>query len=201
MSAIIAAVGLALCGLAGKYAGERLCRDRLPFTDGPRSANAPAWLFAVGAAAVGAAVALHGANALQCAESALVVLALAAAAAADARCGIIPDLCTLLPLGAVVVATVWRHDAAPLISASIVAIPLAVAAWFSRGLGIGWGDVKLAAFAGAALGGRDTFVALFAAFLAVSLWSLLRRRTTEPAAFAPYFVTAIAVGIGIRATY
>jgi prepilin signal peptidase PulO-like enzyme (type II secretory pathway) len=198
---VSAALAFAVCGFGGKHAGERLCRDRVPFDDGPRPSGAPVWLFAALAAAVGAALALHGSTVAEVVGTAFVVLALAAGAAADLRCGIIPDSCTLLPLGAIAVVAIWRHDAAPLLGAAFVAIPLAIAAFFTNGRGIGWGDVKLAAFAGAALGGRDAVVALFGAFLAVFLWSVLRRQTAQPAAFAPYFAAAVAAGIGMRSTW
>lgn len=198
MNVVAGAVLFAFCGVAGQWLGEWLCRGRVPFHDGPVPSSAPAWVFAASAAAVGVMADRHGTTTLQLLGAAAFVFTLAAGAAADLRCGIIPDVFTLGPLGAVIVVAVCTRDATPIVGASIVAFPLAVAAVCTRGRGFGWGDVKLGALGGAALGGPGTLYALFGALLCVCLWSFVRRTTAQPVAFAPYFAAAIAAGIGLR---
>jgi prepilin signal peptidase PulO-like enzyme (type II secretory pathway) len=196
--AMLAAPAFAVAGWAGTRVALVLCRTRTPFADGPAPILAPVWPFAAVAAAVGAACALHGASPLQLGALWLVSVALSACAFADFRCGLVPDPCTLVPLAAIVGGAALMHDAFPLIGAAVVGLPFAVAALLSRGRGMGWGDVKLAALGGALLGARDATFALFGACAAAYAWSMLGRRAAQPTAFAPYLVAAVALALAIE---
>jgi leader peptidase (prepilin peptidase)/N-methyltransferase len=74
-----------------------------------------------------------------------------------------------------------------------VFVPFAVAALASRGLGMGWGDVKLVALGGAVLGWEAAILAFGCACALAVIVALARKRRHEPLAFAPYLVAAIAL--------
>ena len=194
---VSAGVGFAAAGFAGTRVGTFLADARTPFADGPAAVAAPAWPFVTVAALAGAFAALHGVPATQLAVFAFLAVALCAAAFTDLRCGAIPDVCTLVPLGAIIVAALVRHEPAPLIGAVVVGVPFAAAAALSHGRGMGWGDVKLVALGGALLGARDAAYAFFGACVASYVWSMITHRRTQPTAFAPYLVGALAVTVAI----
>ena len=76
----------------------------------------------------------------------------------------------------------------------------AIAALASRGRGMGWGDVKLAALGGALLGVAD---ATLAYFVAAAVAYVIARRTAgvrRPIAFGPYLAASIAVTLTIVRT-
>jgi prepilin signal peptidase PulO-like enzyme (type II secretory pathway) len=198
--AMLAAAAFGAAGWAGTQLALLLCRTRTPFVDGPTPILVPEWPFAAVAAAVGAACALHGASPLQLGALSLIAVALSACAFADFRCGLVPDACTLVPLVAIAGGAALMHDAFPLVGAAVVGLPFAAAALLSRGRGMGWGDVKLAALGGALLGARDATFALFGACAAAYAWSMLRRRAAQPTAFAPYLVAAVAFALAIEPT-
>ncbi len=85
-------------------------------------------------------------------------------------------------------------------------MPFAFAAYLSRGRGMGWGDVKLAAVAGAMLGASNALLALALAAFAAAVAARLQKRTlvidgrgaaaatlARPVAFAPYLIGATAL--------
>lgn len=195
--AMLSAVAFAAAGLLGTRVALALCAGRTPFADGPVPVLVPPWPFAAAAAAVGAACALHGAALPQLGALALVTVALCACAFADFRCGFVPDACTLVPLASIALGATLKHDAFPLIGAAVVGLSFAAAALLSRGRGMGWGDVKLAALGGALLGARDATFAFVGACAAAYAWSILRRRSSQPTAFAPYLVGAVAVALAV----
>jgi prepilin signal peptidase PulO-like enzyme (type II secretory pathway) len=113
------------------------------------------------------------------------------------RTGIIPDYFTLVPLVLVLGLAVFTHQYRPVVSALVVFVPFAIMAAFTRGRGMGWGDVKLATLGGAVLMLPLSFFALALACLAAALGAAVRGRTREPIAFAPYLVASIAVAISL----
>ncbi|HEY6234874.1 MAG TPA: prepilin peptidase [Candidatus Elarobacter sp.] len=189
-------VGLAalLFGAAawgGTLVAAALCADRAPYDDGPAPVAFARWPFALAGACVGVALAAHGESPERLALLAFVMLALAGCCAADLACGLLPDPLTLIPLAVVAGAGALAHDWAPLVSATLVFVPFALAATLSRGRGMGWGDAKLAALGGALLGARE---AAFAFMLAAIAAAVIARRTTgarRPIAFGPYLAAAI----------
>ena len=70
----------------------------------------------------------------------------------DLARGIVPDFFTLFPLAALGSFAAVEGEWRVLISAAVPFVPFALAAVFSRGRGMGWGDAKLVALGGAVLG-------------------------------------------------
>lgn len=192
---LVLGTAFGLAAYFGTQIGARICAGRAPFADGPSPIDPPAWPFAAFGALVGAAAALHGDGAPQFTVLWLLTIALSAGAFADFRRGIVPDLCTLPPLAALVAGALLRHDLAPAAGALLVGFPFALAAAVSRGRGMGWGDVKLAALGGALLGAHDATFALFGACLAAYAWAMFRRRAAQPTALAPYLIGALAIAL------
>jgi prepilin signal peptidase PulO-like enzyme (type II secretory pathway) len=62
---------------------------------------------------------------------------------------------------------------------------------------MGWGDVKLAALGGIALGLQPIIPFLASACLVAAAVAFFRRRKHEPIAFAPYLAGAIGVALTI----
>ena len=197
LAIVSAGAGFAVAGFAGTRLGALLADARSPFADGPAAVRAPAWPFVTVAAAAGAFAALHGVPAAQLAMFAFLAVALCAAAFTDLRCGAVPDVCTLVPLGAIILAALVRHESAPLVGAVAVGVPLAAVAALSHGWGVGWGDVKLVALGGALLGALDAAYAFVGACVASYIWAAVTQRRTQPTAFAPYLVGAVAVAVAI----
>jgi leader peptidase (prepilin peptidase)/N-methyltransferase len=187
-------------GWAGALVGERLCAGRAPYDDGPQPIAFGRAPFAAIGACIGVALALHADTPDHLAVLLVVTFALAGGAAADLICGALPDLLTVGPLVLVVAAGAASHDWAPALGATLVAVPFAVAATLSRGRGMGWGDVKLAALGGALLGVADAALAFMLAALAAYV---IARRTVgvrRPIAFGPYLAASIAASLTIVRT-
>ena len=172
-----------------------ICHNVRPFEDGPKPGNPPTpWLIG-GAAAIGFVLALRGMPLPQLGLAGVLTVSLVASWYSDVRVGIVSDYFTLVPLGALALGSLIKGDYGILIAAGAVTIPFAAAALFSRGRGMGWGDVKLVALGGAVLGIHAAVLALTAACLiAVAVAALLKRRS-EPIPFAPYLAGAIAVAL------
>ena len=196
MNAAAAALTALLFGLAGwtgVILAHTLCAGRAPRADGPAPVAFAAWPFAVAGACAGLAVAMHAPSLTQLAVLTVAVLALAGCAAADLTCGMLPDVLTLGPLAAVLAVAGAAHDWSPAISAAVVVGPFAIAALLSRGYGMGWGDVKLAALGGALLGVRDATLAFALAAAAAYLISRRSGAAGRPIAFGPYLAASIVV--------
>jgi prepilin signal peptidase PulO-like enzyme (type II secretory pathway) len=172
-----------------------ICRNVTPFEDGPKPGKPPTpWLIG-GAAAIGFTLALRGMPLPQVGLAGVLTVSLVASWYSDVRVGIVSDYFTLVPLGALALGSLIKGDYGILIAAGAVTIPFAAAALFSRGRGMGWGDVKLVALGGAVLGIHAAVLAFAAACLiAVAVAALLKRRS-EPIPFAPYLAGAIAVAL------
>jgi prepilin signal peptidase PulO-like enzyme (type II secretory pathway) len=182
----------AAAGWIGAVVAQALCAGRMPYEDGPRPIVVARWPFAAVAGGVGLAVALRGEPPAQLAVLAFVVLALAGCTAADLACGVLPDMLTLFPLAVVLAFGALTHDWTPAFGAAIVALPFAVSALLSRGRGIGWGDVKLAALGGALLGARSAAVAFMIAAIAAYVVARATGGVRRPIAFGHYLAGSIA---------
>jgi leader peptidase (prepilin peptidase)/N-methyltransferase len=196
----VAALLFAAAGWTGTLLAGVLCEGRAPYEGGPASVAIGRAPFAVFGACVGTALALHGEPPAHLALLLVVTLALAGCAAADFACGALPDVLTLGPLALVVALGAASRDWAPALGASCIALPFALAALASRGRGMGWGDVKLAALGGALLGVAD---ATFAYLLAAVVAYVIARRTAgvrRPIAFGPYLAASIAATLTIVRT-
>lgn len=195
---VAAAVFFGCIGVIALYVSRALCANIAPADDGPPAGNPPSIVLVAASAALGGAIVAVGATPLEIGIAAIVMFALVACWCSDALCGIVPDLFTLVPLAALLLFSIAQHDWWILISAIAVFVPFAAAALFSKGYGMGWGDAKLVAISGAALGAPLALLALsFACAAAVIVSRVAKAR--GPIAFAPYIAaaTALALPLGL----
>ncbi|MDB5027805.1 MAG: hypothetical protein JWO66_1494 [Candidatus Eremiobacteraeota bacterium] len=200
MIAALTVLLFAAAGWTGAVIARALCAGRVPYDDGPQPIAVGRWPFAAAAGAIGLAVGLRGEPPLQLAVLILVVLALAGCTAADLACGALPDALTLIPLALVLTVGAVTRDWTPALGAAFVALPFAAAAIASRGRGMGWGDVKLAALGGALLGARDATLAFVLAASAASVVARTTGGARRPIAFGPYLAASIAAVLTITRT-
>ena len=165
--------------------------------DGPPSRAVPVRVFVAVPACIGAVVALQDAPPVRVALLVMAVLALGVGAATDLRAGIIPDLFTLGPLAICLAVAALQRDGGPLWGALLAFVPFTLLAALSRGRGMGWGDVKLAAFGGALIGMAGITVAVALASVAAYVTSLAKRRSRQPIAFGPYLAAAIVAAFAL----
>ncbi len=194
MTALVAAM-FACAAFLAVQAGSAICARATPCEDGPPPGRPPVAALVAGTALVGAILASRGEPLPVLALCGFVSVSLVAAWYCDVRCGIVPDVFTLVPLAAIVLGSALHREWSPAIWAAIVFVPFAGAAFFSRGRGMGWGDVKLVALGGAVLGVPTAILASAGACLAAALVATLQKRGKQPIAFAPYLAGAIALGL------
>lgn len=204
---MLAALGTALIGAlifgAAGVCGALLASVILPklqrFDDGPAPVEVhPAFLIA-GAALLGAVLGWRQIPEIDVIVSALATVCLVAIWYCDARTGIIPDVFTLIPLGALIVLSFFKRDPMVVISAVALFLPFGVLALVSKGRGIGWGDAKFASLGGALVGlGPATLAFVVASFLAAAITWLKYRQRNVPVALGPYLVGAIAFCIALQ---
>ena len=206
MVSVIAALAslamLASAALAGVLLAQWLAERITRFEDGPQPRDLnPLWALIV-VLALGVALLLRHTPPLQFVYVALSSLPLVTAWYVDAKTGIVPDWCTLLPLAIVLVLVVRSGHWVSLYSALVVFVPFALSALFSRGRGMGWGDVKLATFCSTLVGMMAALPAFAVACLIATFASYRRDRGKTPIAFGPYLVVAtfaaMAVTINVR---
>lgn len=195
VAALLGAIFFTIAAFVGTLLGNATADTLQRYDDGPAAsrANVPALLG--GAAIVGAAVATHAAAPAQLILIAIVCTALVAAWCCDAQTGIVPDIFTLVPLAIVLAVALWTHEWWIFVSTIVPALPFAGAALLSRGRGMGWGDVKLAALGGALLGAQLSLLAFALACIAAVVITRMRGHTRAPIAFGPYLAAAIAFAI------
>jgi len=197
----ILASGLAFaCGtFLAMQLSAMLCENITPFDDGPRPGTPPVRSLIGASFVIGMLLMSRGVAIPGLAATMLIVGVLSAAWYSDVRCGIVPDYFTLVPLVLVVAYQIWRHEYLVVLSALVPSLPFAFAAWKSKGLGMGWGDVKLVAFGGALLGMNMAVLAFAAACVVAVAVTWARGRKQEPIAFAPYLAGVIAVAFTLDA--
>jgi prepilin signal peptidase PulO-like enzyme (type II secretory pathway) len=195
-SALLVAAFFACLAYLSVHASAIVCRDVTPFEDGPSRHQPPIPLLIGGSALIGALIVVRGAEPFQVSLAALVLIALVGAWCSDSNCGVVPDVFTLGPLGAITLFLLIQQQWRLLLWAAVPLIPFAVAAAVTRGRGMGWGDVKLSAFAGLVLGAPLALVTLACACLLAALMHRFRRmRPDHPIAFAPYIAGTIALAL------
>jgi leader peptidase (prepilin peptidase)/N-methyltransferase len=196
---LLGIVAFAAAAALGLYAASLICSTIESLPDGPPSGN-PHVAYVIGASAVlGALAAARGMPFMMLAVFCLVCAILAAIWYADVVRGIVPDVFTLLPLAAIGIASGLTGRWEVLVSAVIAAIPFSIAAWRSKGRGLGWGDVKLAALGGALLGMQNAVLAFAVASIVAIVVARFRADRTRPIAFGPYLVAGIAVPLALQA--
>ena len=176
-------------------ASRAACNGVLPAPDGPPPSTPPAAALTAAAALLGGLVVALGATPPQIGIAALVVFALVACWCSDMLCGTLPDVFTLAPLGLLLVFALTQRNWGLIFSALVVFIPFAGAAAFSRGYGMGWGDAKLVAIVGAALGAPLAVFALFFGCAAAVIGHRIAGWPSRPIALAPYIAAAAGIAI------
>jgi prepilin signal peptidase PulO-like enzyme (type II secretory pathway) len=191
---LLATAAFALAAVLGLAAARNVCgpiAESLP--DGPVPGIVPERVLVIGAAVLGAAAAYRG---LPLAGMAIVWLAcglLTAIWASDVVRGIIPDMFTLVPLGAIMLAAALAGHWEVVLAGVVPALPFAFLAWRSGGIGLGWGDVKLAMLGGPLIGMQHALMAFALGCLAAVVVARIRKVSHQPIPFAPYLVSAIAL--------
>jgi hypothetical protein len=176
-------------------ASRAACNGVLPAPDGPAPSTPPDAVLIAAAAVLGGLVVALGATPTQIGIAALVVFALVACWCSDMLCGILPDVFTLAPLGLLLVFALTQRNWGLIFSALVVFVPFAGAAAFSRGYGMGWGDAKLVAIVGAALGAPLAVFALFFGCAAAVIGHRVAGWPSRPIALAPYIAAAAGIAI------
>ncbi len=198
IAVVAAAIFFACIAFIGTHLSRLACARVTPAEDGPAPGNPPYAALVVAAALLGGLLVAVGTAALQIGIAAIVVFALVACWCSDAICGIVPDVFTLPSLAALLLFGFAQRDWGIILSAAIACVPFAAAALFSRGYGMGWGDVKLVALTGAALG-IPLAVLTLAVACAVAVIGHRLVGGRGPIAFAPYIaaLTGIALPLGL----
>jgi prepilin signal peptidase PulO-like enzyme (type II secretory pathway) len=194
----VSAVVYASAAFLGVQLSAAICKDFTPFDDGPRPGRPPVALMIVFSALLGGWLAWRDASIPALLIVGIVCVALVASTYSDVRCGIVPDYFTVLPLVLVFGIALFTREWSIILSSAIVAAPFAVAALISKGLGMGWGDVKLVALGGAVLGLPVAMVAFAGACVVAVAVTLFRKRKGEPIAFAPYLAGAIGAALSFN---
>ncbi len=199
IAVVAAAVFFACIAFIGTHVSRIVCADMPPAEDGPPSSKPPYAALVIAAALLGGLLVALGTAALQIGIAAIVVFALVTCWCSDAICGIVPDVITLPSLAALLLFGLAQRDWGILVSAAIAFAPFAAAALLSRGYGMGWGDAKLVALTGAALGAPLAVMTLAVACGAAVIGHRLARGARGPIAFAPYIaaLTGIALPLGL----
>lgn len=195
----VAAIFFGSIAVVAMQISRSYCANILPADDGPQPGTPPYAPIALGCAAVGGLLFAGGATPLQLGIAAIVEFALVACWCSDMICGLVPDLFTLTPLAALLFFSVAQRNWGMVISAIIAFAPFAAAALVSRGYGMGWGDAKLVALCGAALGAPLAVFTLALACAAAVVVHRLAGPARKPIAFAPYIAaaTGIALPLGL----
>ncbi len=195
LALIAVAIAFAAAGWLGTVLGKVSCEGVTAFADGPAPGKPPRLLLILGSAVVGASLLLHGEPMTGMGLAAILCVSLVACWYADVTCGIVPNFFTLAPLAAVLGAALLHHQSWPFVAALTVFALFGAAALASKGRGMGWGDVKLAALGGALLGLGSALVVFGGACFVAAAVGVIRKRRHEPIAFAPYMTGALGVAM------
>jgi leader peptidase (prepilin peptidase)/N-methyltransferase len=194
---VITAIAFGIFAFAGVLIGRTYFGGE-PIADGPPVGEPPVNVLVAAAAIVGGICAYRGMPP----EALGIVAASCALMSAiwytDVTRGIVPDSLTLIPLGALIVGGLLSGRWYVAVVAIVPAIPFAFMAWRTKGIGMGWGDVKLAALGGALLGMKDAMLAFALASLIAIVIAKVRCSGKQPVAFAPYLATAIIVPLCLQ---
>lgn len=193
--AIVSLVLFACAALVGIVLATLVSRDVETLQDAPAPRPVhPLWPIAA-MLGLGIVLSLRHASAQQMGLVALAGIPLVAAWYTDAKTGLISDWFTLAPLAVLAAFVVFTHHWFSAYSALIIFVPFAATALLSRGIGMGWGDVKLATFCGTIIGMMAALPAFSAACLAATAVSYARDRGKKPVAFGPYIVGSTLVAL------
>jgi len=191
---LLATVAFAGAAALGLLAARSVC-GTIPesLAGGPAPGVVPQRLLLIGAAVMGAVTAYRGLPLPALAIEWLACGLLTAVWASDVVRGIIPDMFTIVPLGAILLAAALAGHYEVVVAAVVPAVPFAFLAWRSGGIGLGWGDVKLAMLGGPLIGMQHALMAFAIGCLAAVVVARIRKMSHEPVAFAPYLASSIAL--------
>jgi len=201
ISGLIGAALFGAAGWLGTLLSEALYGTLAPEADGPAAVAVPEWTFVAVAACIGVFIGLRAEPPAHVALLLIAVMSLAVCAATDFRAGMIPDLFSLGALALVLVYAAVQRDWAPLLSAVFVFVPFAALAIFSKGRGMGWGDVKLATLGGALLGMVGITLAVGVAAICAFIVGRMSGRVRQPIAFGPYLAASIGAALAVGSTF
>ena len=190
---VIVPLGFALTTAVGAALTRRACVNRPRLADGPARIGLSPWVVPVAAGLLGCALAARGVPGTGLVAALLLTVALGACVTSDCILGVVPDVCTIVPLAALAGWAALHGNLWPLVWASIAAAPFAVAAIVSNGRGMGWGDVKLIALGAVVVGPALAVLAMTLATVAVVIAARGTWRTGVPIAFVPYLAGGLAV--------
>lgn len=197
---IVAGIAFGLFAYAGNLVA-RVCYADVPLAaDGPAPQAPPILTIVALCAIVGAYCAAHNVPPTTLAIIAMVCAVMTAIWCTDMTHAIVPDALTLVPLAAVILANLLNGHWFVILAAAVPAAPFAVLAWRTKGLGMGWGDVKLAALGGALVGMQDALLVFAIAGVVAVLVAKARGNASRPLAFAPYLAAAIVVPLVLHTT-
>lgn len=196
MPLVIGAIFFGLASLIGVLLGQMLS-SKFVAEENVRTFAPPAALIVAAGAVLGMAIVTHTLNPERIFVMALACLSLSAIVTVDSRYGIIPDAFTVGPLAIILLLALWQRDWWVLISTVVPVVPFAILAVYSRGYGMGWGDVKLAALAGALLGAELSAFALAVACLVAAIIARGFLRTRQAVPLGPYMAIAIAMALPV----
>jgi prepilin signal peptidase PulO-like enzyme (type II secretory pathway) len=195
---LLSTIVFAAMGALGIAAARYVCAGQTPLADGPPAGKVSVQLLIVGNGLLGALAAMRpGLPLVALAIIALTCGVLTAIWVADSEVGMIPDAFTLAPLGALLLAAVLSGHWYVAIVALVPAIPFAILAWRSHGVGLGWGDVKLAALGGPLIGMQGALIFFAVACGIAVIVARVRGLNGRPVAFGPYLATAIALPLAL----
>lgn len=141
--------------------------------------------------ALGALIGLHESSPLHLLGLSLVVVSLAALVRCDIALHWSPPWLALVPLGAIIGIAIVHHAYTVPIAALLVSLPFASIALMTKGTGMSWSDVRIAALGASLLGFFPAVVAFSSAALVLAFIQRGFRRGAG-APFAPYLVGATA---------
>ncbi len=186
--------GFSVIGIVAMILGSNIVARLDPFDDGPGIGHPQELVLVAVSAMVGIGlVATHRDSAAQLLVAGISVYAIVGAVYCDVARGIVPDFFTLIPLGFLIVLALAQGHPQLLIAVVLPPLPFAIAALFSKGRGMGWGDVKLVALGGAVLGLEGAIITFFAACLVAVLVAVWRKALKDPIPFAPYLAGSMAI--------
>jgi leader peptidase (prepilin peptidase)/N-methyltransferase len=191
VSILLTAAAFAAFAYGGILAARTYFGGGEPLADGPRPGEPPVLVLVAVAAVLGAICGYRGVPAQALAIIAGSIAVMTAIWYTDVKRGLVPDALTVIPLVGLIIAGFLTGRWYVLLAALVPAVPFAIMAWRTKGLGMGWGDVKLAALGGALLGMQTAMLAFAAASLSSIVIARIRRRDNEPVAFGPYLASAI----------
>jgi prepilin signal peptidase PulO-like enzyme (type II secretory pathway) len=199
LSIAFGAVFFAGVALVGAELSRLYCARIEPFKDGPVPGRPPVVAICIAAAVIGGLLGFWNVPALNVGLASIVVFSLVACWCSDSICGIVPDVFSLVPLAVLLLFALGQRDWEVWFSAAIPFAFFAAAALLTRGKGMGWGDAKLVALTGAALGAPLALVALPIACILAIVAQRLKKKSGVPMAFAPYIaaLTGIALPLGL----